>query len=88
MNRICHTGLPQQVPYVLGQKTELFIKHSLSPKVYFSPIYCRQMPISYCLKFHDRKEAEVQRKKRVFVCQDYHNEVSQALGTAGIVSLG
>lgn len=88
MDRIWHAGLPQQVPYVLGQKTELLDKLSLSPKVHFSPFYFRQMPISYCLKFHDRKEAEVQRKKRVFVCEDYHEQVSQTPGTAGIVSRG
>ena len=76
MGRICHTGLPQKISQILGHETEVLGKHAVSPKVYFSPISFKQIPISLFLQLHHQKETKVQ-KKQVLDCQGCQNNVSQ-----------
>ena len=45
MGRICHTGLPQIISQILGQKTEFLGKHIVSPRLYFYLFSFKQIAI-------------------------------------------
>jgi hypothetical protein len=62
MGRICHTGLPQKISQTLGQETKFLDKHVVSPKVYFSPISFKQIPIFW--SYITRKRQRSKRRSR------------------------